>query len=144
MSAMTVSPAATVLGAGPVRGGLRPATSRPAAPRPATSRPAAARPAAAGPATIRLTRRGRLVLAAVALAVLGGGFGLGQAAADGPPAAIEVAAYTVVPGDTLWGIAAGVAAPGQDVRDVIATIQDLNNLDDSAIAAGAQLLLPAP
>lgn len=134
MSAMTVSPTGAVLGAGSARRGVRPATPRPATPR-------AVAPRTAG---IRLTRRGRLVLAAVALAVLGGGLGLGQAAADGPPPAIEVAPYTVTPGDTLWGIAAGVAAPGQDLRDVIATIQDLNNLDDSAIAAGAQLLLPAP
>lgn len=91
----------------------------------------------------RLTPRGRLVAAGLVFAVLGGGFGLGRAAADGPPAAIEVSTYTVAPGDTLWAIAAGVAGEGQDVRDVIATIQDLNNLTDSAIVAGARLLLPA-
>lgn len=123
MSTMTMSPTGVALAAGPVRHHARAASPRPSG--------------------LRLTRRGRIVLAAFALGVLGGGLGLGQAVADGPPAAIEVTTYTIAPGDTLWGIAAGVTAPGQDVRDTIATIQDLNNLSDSAIAAGAQLLLPA-
>lgn len=123
MSAMTMSPTGVALAAGPVRHHARAVSPRPSG--------------------LRLTRRGRIVLAAFALGVLGGGLGLGQAVADGPPAAIEVTTYTIAPGDTLWGIAAGVTAPGQDVRDTIATIQDLNNLSDSAIAAGAQLLLPA-
>ncbi len=124
MSALTMGPRGVVFPAAPARCGARPASPRTAA--------------------LRLTGRGRLVLAVVALAVVGGGLGLGQAVADGPPAAIEVAAYTVMPGDTLWSIAAGVTPPGEDVRDMIATIQDLNNLTGSAIGAGAQLLLPAP
>lgn len=126
MSALTMSPRGAVLPAAPGRRGMRP-RGVPA------SRPAQG-----------LTRRGRLVLAVIAVTLVGGGLGLGRAVAEGPPAAIEVATYTVVPGDTLWSIASGVNAAGQDVRDVIATIQDLNNMTDSALAAGAQLLLPAP
>ncbi|MDN5746444.1 MAG: LysM peptidoglycan-binding domain-containing protein [Nocardioidaceae bacterium] len=98
--------------------------------------------------TVRLTRRGRLVLlvlslavvAAVALTLAAGSAATGQ---GGDSGAVEV--VTVAPGDTLWGLASDVAAStGQDdVRDVMEHIQELNTLDSSVVFAGQQLRVPA-
>ena len=93
---------------------------------------------------LRLTRRGRWVLATLASVVaIGTGIVGGQAVAAGPAQALEVVSYTVQPGDTLWQIAAGVADPGEDVRDVIVKLQDLNALPRAELAAGQHLVLPA-
>ena len=97
---------------------------------------------------LRLTRRGRLVvlLALLVLALVAFGLGrLGSSAAatdSGAPAApVGYAATTVHVGETLWTVAKRVA-PGHDPRDVIAQIQELNNLHGGAIQVGQQLLLP--
>lgn len=50
-------------------------------------------------------------------------------------------AYTVVPGETLWEIAAGHSA-GQDVRKVIAQIKRVNGLTDSTLLPGQILAVP--
>jgi hypothetical protein len=90
------------------------------------------------------TRRGRWVLAVLASVVaIGTGIVGGQAVAAGPPQALEVVGYTVQPGDTLWQIAADVAVPGEDVRDVIVELQDLNGLPRAELSAGQHLVLPA-
>jgi hypothetical protein len=47
----------------------------------------------------------------------------------------------VVSGDTLWGIAAGVADDG-DVRAMIDRIERLNALDSGMVVAGQKLLVP--
>jgi hypothetical protein len=60
--------------------------------------------------------------------------------ADQPPA---LETYAVSSGDTLWGIAAGVASEGSDVRQTIALIMDLNDLSGSTIHPGQTLVLPA-
>jgi LysM repeat protein len=49
---------------------------------------------------------------------------------------------TVLPGDTLWSIAAE-AAPDADPRDVIDDIMRLNNLSGGAIQAGSEIAIPA-
>lgn len=92
---------------------------------------------------LRLTRRGRLAL--VLLSVL---LGLAvwsvsaKAFASEPGGGVEVQTVTVQPGETLWRLAAGVAESGEDVRDVVQEIQELNGMESAAVRAGEQLLLP--
>lgn len=98
------------------------------------------------PATsrLRLTRRGRAVVSLCAGAIAIGGVLTAQsAAAGGPEGAVAVRAHVVQPGDTVWQIAAGVADPGQDVRDVVARIEHLNGLDGGALQIGQRLVVPA-
>ena len=84
-----------------------------------------------------------LVLAIVAVAVIG--FGSDAAATNDDPAVVSqpavsesVAAvpdaieiYVVQPGDTLWEIATELAAPGEDVRQLVDALEE--------IAGGSQL-----
>ncbi|GMA31741.1 LysM peptidoglycan-binding domain-containing protein [Litorihabitans aurantiacus] len=98
------------------------------------------------PAPMRLTRRGRAVLVGLGLAVAAGvGSVAGQAVAGQEVATPTAATTTVVvaPGESLWTIADTIAAPDQDVRDVVSAIADLNDLDGLGVQAGAELLLPA-
>ena len=95
------------------------------------------------PASLHLTRRGRLVLALVALlVVVGGSLVATRAVAQAPASAPEVQRYVVAPGDTLWQIASGVARPGEDLRDTVRRIEVLNNMPSPALTAGEQILLP--
>jgi hypothetical protein len=95
--------------------------------------------------SVRLTRRGRLVILVACLAALGGGFTM-----LGDPAASTHTTYhpakhrvVVLPGQTLWDIAKQVA-PGQDPRVVIDEIVDLNALSSAGeIRAGQPLYVPA-
>lgn len=95
----------------------------------------------------RLTRRGRLVVLALGLAVvLALGFVLagGSVATEesGPPAETEI--VLVAPGDTLWDIASeAAAATGEgDVRAMVTRIQRLNALDTVLVDAGQRLRVP--
>lgn len=111
--------------------------------------PAAAR---RRPATIRLTRRGRLllrgipVMAAAAAATLAVAFLLGvllsPAAVSADTAAPATQTVTVMPGDSLWTIATTVA-PEEDVYEVIAAIDELNGLEGRAPTLGEELFIPA-
>lgn len=96
----------------------------------------------AGP--LRMTRRGRAVLVTLAIAaglVLGFLGGRVEAAAS---ADAQLPAQVVVEdGDTLWGFAAEVAQPGEDVRDVVLALQRLNGLPTADLVPGDVLLLPA-
>jgi LysM domain len=91
---------------------------------------------------VRLTRRGRLVLLALLLA-LAGLVGVLVAASTGEAAAPARPAPTVVvqPGDTLWSIAARYA-PGPDPFGTIEQIRQLNGLDGYTVHAGETLVLP--
>lgn len=51
--------------------------------------------------------------------------------------------YTVITGDTLWEIAAGVTEPGESIRRTIDTVREINRLDSSVLLPGQKLLLPA-
>lgn len=108
------------------------------------SRPA--RPGAAGrsaSAGLRLTRRGRAAVVLLAGGVaLGGVLSAQSAAAGGPEGAVPVTAHVVRQGDTVWEIAATVAGPGEDVRDVVAQIEELNGLRGGGIQAGQRLVVP--
>jgi len=107
-------------------------------------------PAPAAPVTrLRLTVRGRRVLAALAalpavialsIAIIGGGSALASRD-EGVPAGGFVT-VTVEPGDTLWAIAEEVA-PAADPRDVVDAIVRLNALEGVTIAAGQEIAIPA-
>jgi hypothetical protein len=63
-------------------------------------------------------------------------------AADSPPA-VPADTWTVTEGETLWSIATAITGPGEDVRDTVASIKNLNALESSSIRAGEQILIPA-
>jgi len=93
-------------------------------------------------APLRLTRRGRVVLVLLAALVLVLAARVGVAVASGPGEPVEVRVHVVSSGETLWGLAQGVAAPGEDLRDVVSRLVELNGLSSSGVQAGQKLLLP--
>lgn len=120
----------------------------PPAPRPRTpvAAPAGAAVGAPRRAAIRLTARGRLVRSVLALVVgmlvaIGAGGWLGSLGAQEYSGPLERVSVTA--GDTLWAIAAASAGSGQDVRDVVDDIVQINGLGTAEIAVGQQLLVPA-
>lgn len=103
----------------------------------------------ARPATrLRLTARGRRVVLAVAAVPLAVGIAFaalsgGNAMASGEQTTTaSFATVTVMPGDTLWSIAEGVA-PEADPRDVIGDITRLNLLRGGELQIGQELAIPA-
>ena len=56
---------------------------------------------------------------------------------------VETIDYEVRSGDSLWSIADTVAEGGQDLRAVVATIRNLNDLSTAVIQPGDVLELPA-
>ena len=126
-----------------------PALRVPAQRRPSSSaRPAgaAARPAAqsAGKAPVRLTRRGRIVVTLLLLGLVLGAFVFfsGQSVATGDAGApVPTRTVVVGEGDTLWDIAAGVAAPGE-VREMVHEIERLNSLPGPVLQVGQEIAVP--
>ena len=95
------------------------------------------------PAPLRLTVRGRAVVWLLGCALAAGvGGAAASAQADGPIGATEVRRVVVAPGDTLWQIAAGVAAPHEDVRDVVLQLIALNELPSGGLQAGQTIVVP--
>lgn len=97
---------------------------------------------------LRLTRRGRVVLTALAALPIAAGILIGSLASGGAVAGIDdgtapVAFETVVvgAGDSLWSIAERIA-PSEDPRDVILEIMRLNGLGDAVVQPGQRLALP--
>ncbi len=129
MSTLSISPAFDV--------------SRPTAARRLSAVPSA-RPMTAAAGRVRLTRRGRLVAVlaflALALAVMTAMSGWATASLDGgTPEPVRV--VQVKTGDTLYGIAGEVAAPGE-VRQMVHRIQELNSLPGAQISVGQKLAVP--
>ena len=97
---------------------------------------------------LRLTRRGRVVIA-VAAAILMAVVSLIAAGAvqatsrSAPPRVAEQALARVVvrPGQSLWSVAER-ADPGADTRQVIQQIVELNGLTGDAVVAGQWLWVP--
>jgi nucleoid-associated protein YgaU len=95
---------------------------------------------------LRLTERGRRVVAGLSIAI-----GLSIAAAtvvtvqlgdrDGGLQLAGASTVVVQPGDTLWSLAQE-AAPEEDTRAVVDAIVELNGLRDVDLLPGAELLLP--
>jgi hypothetical protein len=103
---------------------------------------------------LRITRRGRVVLAGLASAPLVAGvvalafFGASSAVANGEaavgsqPASQTFDYVTVQAGETLWGLAEEIA-PSADPRDVIADIVSLNQLPSAEVQPGQRLAVPS-
>jgi hypothetical protein len=96
--------------------------------------------------TMRLTRRGRLVVlvAALAVAFAIGVFvtAAGSVATQEPGTPEPTRIVQVSSGDTLWDIAAELAGGG-DVRAMMEKIERLNALDSSVLEVGQRLVVPA-
>ncbi len=93
-------------------------------------------------AQARRARTGRviaLVLAVMIAAIIGP---QAFAAGTGPVEPVVADSYTVGSGETLWGIASALTAPGQDVRDTVAEIQRLNAMSGGDLLAGEQIYVP--
>ncbi|GAB4085014.1 hypothetical protein GCM10028784_16440 [Myceligenerans cantabricum] len=92
---------------------------------------------------LRLTVRGRIAVAVAALVLATPVVWSATAVASSPEPPTEVRAHAVEPGETLWGLAVSVAEPGQDVRDVVRELQDLNRLAGGGLTVGQTLYVPA-
>ena len=137
--------------AGVVVGSPRATVPRATAPR-ATAPRATVRPASGVARTgLRLTRRGRIVVAAlviigatmaallITLLASGGAQATNHGAARGGYQGMHQ--VVVQPGQTLWSIAAA-AEPSADPRTVIQQIMTANALAGPGISAGQQLWVP--
>lgn len=96
------------------------------------------------PGATRLTHRGRALALLSLVALLLAAFSLGRAASSAsssPVAHLVLQQTTVESGETLWSLAHRVA-PGNDPREVVQEIRDINHLQGSSLQAGQQLLLP--
>jgi hypothetical protein len=95
---------------------------------------------------LRLTRRGRVVLLVLFLAVLMGAVLAlsGYSAATDTRGALPPTRTVVVhEGDTLWGIASTVAGGG-DVREVVHELEELNALPGPELTEGQRIAVPVP
>lgn len=95
--------------------------------------------------SLRLTRRGRLLLTLVLLIgmlALAVAWGPSVVATDGAGEPVPVRTVTVQPGQTLWDIAAA-SGLGGDPRAAVYEMQRLNGLDDAGLLqVGQQLAVP--
>lgn len=94
--------------------------------------------------SLRLTRRGRLVVFLGALlVVLAVGFALasGSVATERPGTPEPTRVVLVGPGDTLWDLAADLSDDG-DIRATVDQITRLNALDSGMVSVGQELRVP--
>jgi hypothetical protein len=103
----------------------------------------------AASASMSLTRRGRLLLVGLPIAlgvialILLGAFLTSQArAGEASPSSTATVEVSVVPGETLWDLAVQ-HAPERDPRDVVAEMVELNNLHSSLVQAGQRVSVPS-
>jgi nucleoid-associated protein YgaU len=126
-------------GARPVRGGCLLAYGGPAVTVPGAFLGESA------PPPLRLTRRGRRLVAALSIATGLAVAGVTAATVlDGPDAGLQLAGQSSVvvePGDTLWSIARELA-PQEDVRAVVDALVEVNGLDDTVLLPGQVLQVP--
>ncbi|PFG31051.1 hypothetical protein [Paramicrobacterium agarici] len=96
---------------------------------------------------LRLTRRGRAVVTALASLplVLGVGYGAmhaASAAATNDESSSTFEYVTVTSGESLWMLAERIA-PEHDPREVVAEIVDLNQLGTSSVSSGERIAIPS-
>jgi hypothetical protein len=122
----------------------------PVAPRPAAAPHPARRTPAARPAAspLRLTRRGRVVVAGLAVLLVSALSLLVTGAAQATSSAAPLSAagrglgqVVVRPGQSLWSVAES-ADPDADTRLVIQQILKLNALHGDTVFAGQRLWIP--
>jgi hypothetical protein len=102
----------------------------------------------AAPAPLRLTTRGRIVIAAavailvtlLSLLVTGGAWATSHSAPS-RGADRNLAQVVVLPGQSLWSVAQN-ADPSADPRQVMQQIVELNGLAGDVVQAGQQLWVP--
>ncbi|MEU4453155.1 LysM peptidoglycan-binding domain-containing protein [Nocardioides sp. NPDC023903] len=99
--------------------------------------------------TVRLTRRGRVVVFAFALVVLFGialiGAKVAFAVENGADKSPASSAHTMVvgDGDTLWDISSkAVAGTDSSIREMEQRIKELNSLESSMLMSGQTLIVP--
>ncbi|MUK02078.1 LysM peptidoglycan-binding domain-containing protein [Vibrio cholerae] len=104
---------------------------------------------APGDRPLTLTRRGRLLLVglpialSVAVLILFGAFLTSQAqASESVPASSSTVEINVSAGETLWDLAVQYA-PERDPRDVVAEMVELNGLLSSTVQAGQSIAVPS-
>lgn len=98
-----------------------------------------------GNTRLRITQRGRMVIAVlIILPLLAAGliWGSTTALATSAPAADSFEYVTVQQGDTLWGIVADFPR-AQDPRDSVADFISLNNLETAELQPGQRLAVPS-
>lgn len=94
--------------------------------------------------SVRLTRRGRLVVLGLFLGVMlvvltmVGNY---SAATDEAGEPVQTRTVLVAEGDTLWGIASEIADPGE-TREMVHYIQELNALPSASLERGQKLAVP--
>ena len=111
---------------------------------PSFTRTRGATRAARRPAPVRLTRRGQVVAVLLLLGVLMAVltvYGSHSAATGEAGVPVPTRTVEVGEGDTLWGIAADVAAPGE-TREMVHRIQELNALPSSGVHVGQEIAVP--
>lgn len=120
-----------------------PAVVAHAARRPLRAVPVAAsrEPAREAARSVHLTRRGRVVVVLILMAVAGLVFSLGRVSAGAAPAGSRPGASTTVrAGESLWSVAQRVA-PQDDPRDVVGALLSANHLSEDAVLRPGQVLL---
>ncbi|THJ64933.1 LysM peptidoglycan-binding domain-containing protein [Arthrobacter echini] len=123
-------------------------TPDPAPQRPAPQRPVPQRPSVAKQPPLTLTRRGRLVLVGLPIALgvasllmLGAFLSSVAQASEAEPEGTRTTEVAVSTGETLWGLAMHYA-PERDPRDVVAEMVELNELHSSVVQPGQSIAVP--
>ncbi|MCU1599511.1 MAG: hypothetical protein JWO22_220 [Frankiales bacterium] len=94
--------------------------------------------------TLRLTRRGRLVIISALAALLFVAFLAGRqgaSASTGTAKPVPYSQTTVKAGESLWSVAKRVA-PHSDPRALVDQIRELNHLSSGGLQVGQLLVLP--
>lgn len=94
--------------------------------------------------SVRLTRRGRMVVTFLFLGLMLAAltvFGATSAATGEAGEPVPTRTVLVDEGDTLWMIASEVAAPGE-VREMVHRIEELNALSGAGVYVGQRIAVP--